>query len=55
MDLLNMVLAATKGDTLGALAKQNNLSTDQTSDILSQLLPALTSKLQNNVEQENGL
>ncbi len=55
MDLLNMVLAATKGDALGSLAKQHNLSTDQTSDILAQLLPALTSKLQNNVEQENGL
>ncbi|MBL1321386.1 MAG: DUF937 domain-containing protein [Methylophaga sp.] len=55
MDLLSMVLAATKGDALGSLAKQHNLSTDQTSDILSQLLPALTGKLQSNVEQENGL
>jgi hypothetical protein len=55
MDLLNMVLAATKGDALGSLARQHNLSTDQTSDILSQLLPALTGKLQSNVEQENGL
>jgi len=55
MDLLNMVLAATKGDALGGLAKQNNISTSQASDVLSQLLPALTSKLQSNVEQENGL
>ncbi len=55
MDLLNMVLAATKGDALGSLAKQNNISTSQASDVLSQLLPALTSKLQNNVQQENGL
>ncbi|MDQ7072949.1 MAG: DUF937 domain-containing protein [Gammaproteobacteria bacterium] len=55
MDLLNMVLAATKGDALGSLAKQNNISTSQASDVLSQLLPALTNKLQNNVQQENGL
>lgn len=54
-DLLNMVLAATKGDALGSLAKQNHLSTDQTSDVLALLLPALTSKLQDNVQQDNGL
>jgi len=55
MDLLDMVLAATKGDALGSLAKQNNISTNQASDVLSQLLPELANKLQGNAQQSNGL
>ncbi len=55
MDLLKMVLAATKGDALGNLAKQNNISTSQASDVLSQLLPELANKLQGNAQQSNGL
>ncbi len=55
MDLLNMVLAASKGDALGSLAKQNNISTSQASDVLSQLLPELANKLQGNAQQSNGL
>ena len=55
MDLLNMVLAATKGDALGGLAKQNNISSSQASDVLSQLLPELATKLQGNAQQDNGL
>ncbi|MFW5451749.1 MAG: DUF937 domain-containing protein [Methylophagaceae bacterium] len=54
MDLLNMVLNASKGDLLSKLANKHNISTDQTSDILSNLLPQLSSRMQNNAQQENG-
>lgn len=55
MDLLNMVLNASKGDLLGKLAGQHNISTDQTNSILAQLLPELSNRVQSNVQQENGL
>ncbi len=55
MDLLTMVLNAGKGGALGNLAKQNNISTDQASDVMSQLLPQLADRMQNNVQQDKGL
>jgi hypothetical protein len=39
MDLLKMVLAATQNNAVDKLASQHNLSSNQTTDVLSQLLP----------------
>jgi len=55
MDLLQMVLAATQNNAVDKLAKQHNLSSNQTSDVLSQLLPELSNRIQGNVQQKNGL
>ncbi len=55
MDLFDMVLNAGKGAALDKLAGQNNISTDQTSEVLAQLMPVLAGRMQNNVQQENGL
>ena len=55
MDLLKLVLAASQSDTLTKLASQHNLSSNQTSDVLSQLLPELGSRIQGNIKQDNGL
>lgn len=55
MDLLQMVLAASQNNALDKLANQHQLSQDQTSDVLSQLLPELGRRVQSNIEQDNGL
>ncbi len=55
MDILDMVLASVQGDALGNLAKHNNISPTQTSQVLAQVLPELTAGLQSKVQQENGL
>jgi hypothetical protein len=55
MDLLQMVLAATQNNAVDKLASQHNLSSNQASDVLSQLLPELGSRIQGNIKQENGL
>jgi len=55
MDLLQMVLAATQNNAVDKLANQHNLSGNQTQDILSQLLPQLGSRVQSNIQQDNGL
>lgn len=55
MDLLQMVLAASQNNALDKLASQHQLSQGQTSDILGQLLPELGRRVQNNIDQENGL
>ena len=55
MDLLQMVLAASKNNAVDKLASQHNLSSNQTSDVLSQLLPELSNRLQGNIKQDNGL
>ncbi|PHS71587.1 MAG: hypothetical protein COB23_01035 [Methylophaga sp.] len=55
MDILGMILSASKGDALSKLANQYNISTDQTSAVLSQLMPELTNRVEGNVQQENGL
>lgn len=55
MDLLQIVLAASQNNALDKLANQHQLSQGQTSDILGQLLPELGRRVQNNIDQENGL
>lgn len=55
MDLLQMVLAATKNNAVDKIASQHNLSSSQTSDVLAQLLPELGNRIQGNIKQENGL
>lgn len=55
MDLLNLVLSATQGDAIDKLANQHQLSSDQTTAVISKLLPELTGRIENNVKQENGL
>ncbi len=55
MDLLQMVLAATQNNAVDKLANQHNLSTNQTNDVLSQLLPELGKRIQGNIQQDNGL
>ena len=52
MDLLQMVLAATQNNAVDKLASQHNLSSNQASDVLSQLLPELGSRIQGNIKQE---
>lgn len=55
MNILNAILGAGDGRTVGALAKQFGLSDDQASSALGTLLPALAGGLQRNVTQEGGL
>jgi len=55
MDLLGMILDSTNGDALSKLGGKHNLSNDQTSAVLAQLIPALTGGMQNNLKQDNGL
>jgi len=55
MDLLGMILDSANGDALSKLGSKHNLSNDQTSAVLAQLMPALTTGMQNNLKQDNGL
>jgi len=55
MDLFDIVLNAGKGAALDKLANQNNISKDQTSAVMSQLLPTLAGRMQSNVQGGDGL
>ena len=55
MDLLEMVLNASKGDALSKLASQHGISTQQAGAVISQLLPKLGNRAQVNIQQKGGL
>ena len=55
MSILNAILGAQDGQTVGALSQQFGLSQDQTVSALGALLPALAGGLQRNVSNEGGL
>jgi hypothetical protein len=55
MSILNAILGAQDGQTVGALSKQFGLSQDQTVSALGALLPALAGGLQKNVSNQGGL
>jgi hypothetical protein len=55
MSILNAILGAQDGQTVGALSQQFGLSQDQTVSALGALLPALAGGLQRNVSNQGGL
>jgi hypothetical protein len=55
MNIMNAILGAQDGQTVGALSRQFGLSQDQTVSALGALLPALAGGLQRNVSSQGGL
>ena len=55
MSILNAILGAQDGQTVGALSQQFGLSKDRTVSALGALLPALAGGLQRNVSNQGGL
>jgi hypothetical protein len=55
MNIMNAILGAQDGQTVGALSQQFGLSQDQTVSALGALLPALAGGLQRNVSNQGGL
>ena len=55
MSILNAILGAQDGQTVGALSQHFGLSQDQTVSALGALLPALAGGLQRNVSNPSGL
>jgi hypothetical protein len=55
MNIMNAILGAQDGQTVGALSQQFGLSQDQTVSALGALLPALAGGLQRNMSSQGGL
>lgn len=55
MNLLNVLLQENQGQGVEALSRQFGLDTNQTQNVLGQLLPVLVSGLQRNTSQQGGL
>lgn len=55
MSLLDTILDASGGDVLKQLARHGGVSTEETIEAVSRMLPALTDRLRFNASQEGGL
>ncbi|MFO1350805.1 MAG: DUF937 domain-containing protein [Gammaproteobacteria bacterium] len=55
MNMIDMILNSQNGNTVGQLARQFGISENDVGNVLSQVLPALTSGIKRNASQEGGL